>query len=230
MKCMIVDDDLLSRKAIERLCQKITYLEVISICENADEALEALSRYKIELIFLDIHMPGLNGIDFMDHAGVLPQVILTTSTTDYAFTAFEYDVTDYLKKPIKFPRFSQAVEKARIKNLQQIHAPSSGRIQEVYLKENGRFIRVPYNDILYFENVGDYVKVKTLKDKHLIYGTLKHIEEKLNNPIFMKVHRSFIVNLSKIKDIEENTLVIDQKVIPISRSNKPLLMNKLNTL
>lgn len=228
INCMIVDDDMMARKSLERLCKKIESLNVVQICENGKEALDALSKEPIDLIFLDIEMPELTGIDFLHHAVSLPQVIFTTSKTEYAFEAFEYEVTDYLKKPIAFPRFQKAVEKA-----EEIHKKNNAyraNANEVYVREEGRLTRIPYEDILYFENVGDYVRVKTHNSSHIIHGTLKGIDAKLTNPQFLKVHRSFIVNLSKIKDIEENTLVIDKKVIPISRANKPVLMGKLNLL
>ncbi|MDB4727640.1 LytTR family DNA-binding domain-containing protein [Saprospiraceae bacterium] len=228
MNCMIVEDDLMSCKSLERLCKKVEDINVVRICENGKEALEAVSHESLDLIFLDIEMPELNGIDFLNNAVSLPQVIFTTSKTEYAYDAFEYQVTDYLKKPIAFPRFQIAVEKA-IETHKKNNAYRT-KADEVYIREEGRLVRVPYDDILYFENVGDYVRVKTTAFSHVIHGTLKGIDAKLTNPEFLKVHRSFIVNLSKIKDIEENTLVIDKKVIPISRANKPILMGRLNLL
>jgi len=173
-------------------------------------------------------MPTLSGLEFIEKAKILPQVIFTTSKAEYAYEAFEYQATDFLKKPIAFPRFSQAVEKA--KEVQHQNNEYKANAREVYIKENSRYIRMPYDDILYFENVGDYVKIQTSKGSHIIHSTLKAIDKKLRSFEFLKVHRSYIVNLRKIRDIEENTLVIDKKVIPISRANKPLLMGKLNLL
>ena len=232
LNCMIVDDDLLARKSLQHLCKKMDGLNLVQVCENASSALEFLKEEEIDLIFLDIEMPDLTGIEFLDRMATMPQVIFTTSKTEYAFEAFEYEVTDYLKKPIKFPRFQKAVEKAIELYKKDNSAPGGPNINanEVYLKENGKLIRVAYEDIEYFENAGDYILVKTNDNKHIIHGTLKSIDAKLNHPLFLKVHRSYIVNLSKIKDIEENTLVIDKKVIPISRANKPVLLGKLNML
>ncbi len=232
LNCMIVDDDLLARKALSHLCKKMDNLNVVQVCESATVALEFLAEEEIDLIFLDIEMPELSGIDFLDRMVTMPQVVFTTSKTEYAFEAFEYEVTDYLKKPIKFPRFQKAVEK--VVEVYQKNNDTTGNsninANEVYLRENGKLIRVSYENIEYFENAGDYILVKTGEGKHIIHGTLKSIDAKLNHPLFLKVHRSFIVNLSKIKDIEENTLVIDKKVIPISRANKPVLLGKLNML
>lgn len=228
LNCMIVDDDLIDRKSLERLCKKMENLSLVRVCENGKEALHALKTDMIDLIFLDIEMPELTGIDFLHHAVSLPQVIFTTSNTEYAVEAFEYQVTDYLKKPIAFPRFRIAVEKA-VDNFIRMNNYRA-QAKEVYIREEGRLVRIPFENILYFENVGDYIRLKTTENNHIIHGTLKNIVGKLKNPDFLRVHRSFIVNLSKIKDIKENTLVIDKKVIPISRSHKPTLMSKLNLL
>ena len=229
LNCLIVDDELMARKSLERLTKKVDFLQVVRICENGKEALAALEEEQIDLIFLDIEMPELTGIDFLNNAIALPQVIFTTSNTDYAFDAFEYEVTDFLKKPIAFPRFKIAVEKAWQQHQRQ-EVVYKADATDVYLRVKGRFVRVSYQDIRYFENMGDYVKVVTPTASYVIHGTIKGIESKLNTGQFLKVHRSFIVNMNHIKDIEENTLVIDRKVIPISRANKQALMGKLNLL
>ncbi len=228
LNCMIVDDEIMARKSLERLCEKYNNLNVVQVCENAKDALKYLAEEPVDLIFLDIEMPEVSGIDFLNQAVTLPQIIFTTSKTEYAFEAFEYSITDYLKKPIARPRFQQAVEKAF--EVQMQNNAYRAKAEEIYIKVDGKYIRIPFDSILYFENVGDYVKVKTEEATHIIYRTLKSIDAKLSNPRFLKVHRSYIVNLSKIRDIEENTLVIDKKVIPISRANKSTLMSKLNLL
>ncbi|MEO1262040.1 MAG: LytTR family DNA-binding domain-containing protein [Bacteroidota bacterium] len=228
LNCMIVDDDLMSRKALERHCAKMESLNLVYSCESAEEALERLPEDTIELIFLDIEMPGLSGIDFLEKVPIVPQVIFTTSKPEYAFEAFEYQVTDFLKKPIAYPRFLKAVEK--VLDVQQQNNAYKASSQEIYVKSDGKYIRLPFDHILYFENVGDYVSIKTTNGNYIINSTLKNIDLKLSNPQFLKVHRSYIVNLKKIKNIEENTLVIERKVIPISRANKPVLMSKLNLL
>ena len=230
LNCLIVDDEIMARKSLERLARKVDFLQVIRICENGQEALEALEEEPIDLVFLDIEMPELTGLEVLNKASTLPQVIFTTSNVDYAYDAFEYEVTDFLKKPIAFPRFKLAAEKAFLQKQQQEVVPYKADSSDVYLRVNGRFVRVPYQDIWYFENMGDYVKVVTSNESHVIHGTIKGIERKLIASQFLKVHRSFIVNLQHIKDIEENTLVIDRKVIPISRANKQVLMGKLNLL
>lgn len=228
---MIVDDELMARKSLERLCKKISFLEVVSVCENGKLALESLAEATVDLIFLDVEMPELTGIDLLEKVPVLPQIIFITSRVEYAYDAFQYNVTDYLKKPITLPRFKAAVEKAKIihETQNRVETVETNK-KAVFVRTEGRLVRLAYDDILYFENVGDYIRVKTKKESHIIHGSLKGIYHKLNPIQFLKVHRSFIVNLDKIKDIEENSLLIEEKLIPISRANKPILLNKLNTL
>jgi len=224
----------MARKSLERLCTKHEALELAGVFENAATALAFLEQEQdtIDLIFLDVEMPEMTGMEFLDQAPVLPMVIFTTSNPEHAFNAFEYRAVDFLKKPISLPRFEQAVAKAleTVAKSNDIAAAAVANANEIYVREDGRYIRVACDDILYFENVGDYVRVKTAAAQHIIYGSLKSIDEKLNDPRFLKVHRSFIVNLSKIKDIEENTLVIEKTVIPISRAHKAELMSRLKVL
>lgn len=228
MDCIIVEDDIMASRSLERQCNKTDLLNLVTVCQTAEEALAFLEKATVDLIFLDVEMPGISGIDLLNQVTYLPQVIFTTSKTDYAFQAFQFQATDYLQKPVTYPRFLQAVEKASEAFVTSTQ--DKGKVKEVYVKEDGRFIRISFGDILYFENVGDYVKVVTPRSSHIFHGTLKNIDAKLGDPRFLKVHRSFIVNLDKIKDIEENTLVIEKKMIPISRANKPTLMNRLNLL
>jgi DNA-binding LytR/AlgR family response regulator len=234
LKCLIVDDELMARKALERLCEKRTELNIVAACDSAEIALEILANQEIDLLFLDVEMSGLSGLQLLDNLPYLPVVIMTTSKTEYAFEAFQYQVSDYLKKPITLPRFMQAIDKILEKylaeNPQNTRSNNTNDINDIFVKEDGRHIRLAYNDILYIENVGDYVKIRTEKNSHVVYATMKTFEEKLPNYLFFRVHRSFIVHLGKIVDIEESNLVVADKVIPISRANKSDLMDKLNML
>lgn len=227
-KCLIVDDDLLARKSLERLCGKLEVIDLVGTCASAEEALVRLRKTEVDLLLLDIEMEGLSGLELLDELSVMPQVIFTTSKKEYAYEAFAYDVTDYLKKPFDFSRFRRAIEKAH--HLFQQSQAYKIEAKDVYLRVDGRLVRVELDDILYFENVGDYIKVFTAQDTYIIHGTLKTVGQKLPHPHFFRVHRSFIVNLHKIKDIEEGTLVINKVVIPISRANRPALLRQLNLL
>lgn len=227
LKCIIVEDELMARMALQRLCEKHDSLSLIAVFENVKDALQFLSKESVDLIWLDVEMPELSGFDLLKNLSAMPQVIMTTSKVEYAFEAYQYQVTDYIRKPITFPRFKIAVEKVLELNARK--TTTSPERNEIYVKTDGRYIRLSYNDILYIENIGDYVKIYTNKQSYVVHTTMKYLEEKLGNS-FLRVHRSFIVHLDKIVDIEENTLVVENKVIPISRANKPELMNRLNML
>ncbi len=228
LTCIIVDDDLMARKSMQRLCEQHNSLELLAVFENAVSAVTYLTEQAVDLIWLDVEMPELTGFGLLDQIPSIPFVVLTSGKTEYAYDAFQYQVTDYLKKPITLPRFNLAVEK--VLNLHDRLKTSNGsKLQEIYIKTDGRYIRLPFDTILYLENMGDYVKIVTLTQTYIMYGTMKQLEEKLGKT-FMRVHRTFIVNLEKIVDIEENTLVISDKVIPISRANRPELMKQLNLL
>ncbi len=231
MKCLIVDDDNMARAALHRLCSKFDQLQIVASCENAEEALEFYKNKdnEAELIFLDMEMPGLSGTELLDRLPVVPMVIFTTSKADYAFDAFEYGAIDFLKKPISQPRFEQAIQK--VMGIQAGNQQFQAHSSDIYVRTEGKFVRLGSDDILFFENVGDYVRIRTAAGaNHIIHGTLRGIDERLNDPRFLKVHRSYIINLDKIVDIEENTLVIEKSVIPISRAHKPILMNRLRIL
>lgn len=231
LRSILIEDEPMASAALQRLCKKSANIELLEAYDNAETALKGIEKHDVQLIFLDIEMPGLSGLELIDKLPYLPQIIFTTSNVEYAYQAFEYDVTDFLRKPIDSPRFTRSVEKA-IKIAEKFDAVYlESAKHELFVKTDGRYVRLPYSDIMYFENVGDYVKVITENSgTQVIYGALKSIDERLNNPRFLKVHRSFIVNIEKIKDIEDNTIVIGKKVIPISRSYKPILLRSINIL
>lgn len=228
LTCIIVEDELMARRSLQRLCEQYNSLEVLATFDNATDALAFLAEQSVDLIWLDVEMPGLSGLDLLEQLPSIPYVVLTTSKTEYAYDAFQYQVTDYLKKPISMPRFKIAVEKVLELHARSKSGPTAAQ-KEIYIKTDGRYIRLPFDSISYIENTGDYVKIHTSKQTHIVYSTMKYLEEKLGVQ-FLRVHRSYIVHLDKIVDIEENTLVISNKVIPISRANKPELMNRLNLL
>jgi len=227
MRCLIVDDDEIARKSLEMMCEKIEDIAVAGTCVNGLDALNFLKKEEVDLVLLDIEMPELSGMDLVKMIPAMPPVIFTTSMKDYAIEAFEYHVTDYLQKPISFQRLLKAIERAR-----EIHGKRVSReMEEIYVKVDGRFVRLDLKDILYIESIGDYVVFHTeKKEKLIVHSTLKNIDSKINNNKFLKVHRSYIVNMAKVVDIEETNLVIKDKVIPISRAHKPVLMNYIKTL
>ena len=228
MRCLIVDDDEMARASLEHLCSKMDELEIVASCDNGIEAMKLLKRESIDLVFLDIEMPDLSGLDLVKTLDHLPQIIFVSGHTKYAVEAFEYHVTDFLVKPIDLPRLIKAVGHARhlMEKKQQ-----TNDLRELFVKVDGRLVRLSYDDILYVESIGDYVIFHTVKkERFIVHSTLKNIDAKLQHPEFLKVHRAFVVNLTKIVDIEESNLVIGDKVIPISRAHRPILLNRIKTL
>lgn len=230
MKTIIVDDELMARTSLEMFCSKEAQVHLDGVFENAQSALAHIQSSEVDLLFLDIEMPEMNGLELLDVLPYLPQVIFTTGNKSYAYEALEYEVTDFLTKPITSTRFVKSVQKA-IKRYEQSNAiAQSSLANEIFIRSDGKIIRVDYKDILYFEYIGDYVKVVTADGHHIFHSTIKSLNEKLTDPRFIKVHRSYIVNIGKIVDIADNNLVIDRKVIPISRAYKPILLKSINLI
>lgn len=227
LKSIIVDDEPLARSFLERYCEKLGSLEVMGSFADSETALNYLTCNEIDILFLDVEMPGDTGFVLLDKLQYMPKVVLTTSKTDYAFDAFQYNVTDYLKKPISFNRFQESIHKITESFNNTIVEPNK---EDIFIKTDGKFIRLSYQDILYIESMGDYVKYFTQAKHYLTHSTLKAVEEKMNPKQFMKVHRSYIVNMSKIIDIQDNTIVIDTKVIPISKALKSDVMGRINAV
>jgi DNA-binding LytR/AlgR family response regulator len=238
MNCIIVDDEKMARVIIKTLCDKIDYLKVVDEFSNAIDAIKFLNSNEVDLIFLDIHMPGFNGLDFIKTLKNPPRIILTTSDPQFAIEAFEYDfIVDYLLKPVELPRFEKAIKKAKKhKNTRVSEKESSSKKTDLevendfYINIDRRLIKIDLPSIYLVEAKGDYINIKTEDKNYIVHSTLKKIEEKLPDSLFLKVHRSYIINLKKIIDIEDNSVLIKRDVIPVSRSNRPELMKRLNLL
>ena len=234
MNCIIIDDDKLSRRVIEEFVNKT---ESLNLCGSFSTALEAINflrqQENMELIFLDIEMPEMSGIDFMDALKNLPQIIIISSKGKYAIDAFEYDVTDYLLKPVAYARFYKAVDKA-MSRTQRNNFSTSPDKDEIFIKKNSSLVRLKYEDILWVEALENYVIFNTFNDKFTIHFTMKAVELKLPVSKFIRVHRSFIVNTSSISEIDDNTIIVKtvdgNKSIPIGKSYRDKLMNDLNLI
>lgn len=238
MKCIIIDDEQMARAIIEQLCGQTEDLEVVAQFDNAIEAIKFINKNQVDVIFLDIHMPTFSGFDFLDTISNPVKVILTTSDPKFAIEAFEYPrIVDYLVKPIAVPRFLKTVEKLKSQTSVQA-APSGGNAptennaqgKELYVNIDRRLIKIAFDQIFLIEAKGDYILIKTHDKNYTVHSTLKKIEEKLPQSQFLKVHRSYIINFTKIIDIEDNSVLIERDVVPISRSNRPELMKRLNLL
>lgn len=235
LKSIIIEDSKIARVALEKQCQSHKSIEHIASFEMATEALDFLAENEIDLIFLDVEMDGMNGFEFLNALAVLPAVIMTTSSKEYAYEAFQYSIVDYIQKPITKPRLNMAIEKVLEKWDKPEPETSSYTVDDntgednIYVRIDRKFVRLRKPDIYYIENLGDYVKIFTEKESYVMLGQLKNLEAKLGNSFF-RVHRSYIVNLNKILDVDENNLVVKDKVIPISRRQKAEFLQRLNIL
>jgi DNA-binding LytR/AlgR family response regulator len=237
MNCIIIDDESTARAIINQLCSQVASLNVLEEFPNALQAIKYLNQNEIDLIFLDIHMPDFTGFDFIQTLKNPPKIILTTSDANFAIEAFEYDcIVDYLVKPILFPRFEKAIQKAKKSDIGKVEIDQNKNSDvslsgnDLYVNIDRRLIKIDIPSIYLVEAKGDYIQVKTEDKNYTVHSTLKKIEDKLPDSLFLKVHRSFIINIKKIIDIEDNSVLIKKDVIPVSRSNRPELMKRLNLL
>ncbi len=234
MNCIVVDDEEVSRTAVRNFINKANAiganLYLIAECDSAASAAEILKTGGIDIVFLDIDMPVMNGLELIDSLESLPQIILTTSRNDYAITAFDYGLTDYLVKPIEYKRFLQAVNKAKA-NLSEAVLDTQGS-EDIYVKADNKIIRVVLSDVHFVEALADYVIIHTEGKKHIVHSTMKGIERRLPETEFIRVHRSYIVNISRVEAIEDNgaTIVMGKKMIPIGGSYRTKFLDRLNLL
>jgi DNA-binding LytR/AlgR family response regulator len=234
MNCIVIDDDLTARLIIRQLCGNSDQISVIEEFSSAIDAIKYLNSNNIDLIFLDIHMPSFSGFDFIQTLKSPPKIILTTSDKNFALQAFEYEcVVDYLVKPITKERFNKSLSKLsglkEVKN-SNIKEASKEESSFIYVSVDRRLVKINIPDIYFVEAKGDYISIKTESKNYVVHSTLKKIEDKLPSTLFLRIHRSFIINVSQIIDIEDNSVLIQKSVIPISRSNKSELMKRLNLL
>lgn len=228
MNCIIVDDEQMSRDAIEHCIRQTDFLNLVKSCSSPIEALKVLQKENIDLIFLDVEMPEMSGFDLIKNLKQLPQIILITAKKNYALEAFEYHVTDYLVKPVNAGRFLKAVLHAKELHEKENHISISS--EYIFVKSSSKFIQIKTKDILWIEALGDYVNIYTGKERITVLTTMKDLENKLSPAEFARVHRSYIVRLDKIKTIEDTMILIDQKAIPVGKSYKDNLMARLNLI
>ena len=234
MKCIIIDDEPLAIKVIENHIEHINGLEVLGQFNQAMAAFSFLQTHQVDLIFLDIEMPKLNGLDFLKSLRRKPHVILCTAYREFALEGFELDVVDYLLKPIAFDRFLQAISKVyRLQNqlipkvnLPEQVAPVSTEAF-VYIKSEKSMVRVLLNDILYVESIKNHVRIYTLSNNITTLQKISLMEEKLPAQYFIRVHRSFVVAINKIEKFTATNLTIQGRLIPIGRLYKHEVMSRL---
>ncbi|WP_162052090.1 LytR/AlgR family response regulator transcription factor [Pontibacter pamirensis] len=243
LRCMIVDDEPLALDVLETFIERLDSLELVCRCHNAVEAYDCLQNEHIDLMFLDIQMPKLTGIDFLKSLAHPPKVIFTTAYRDYAVEGFELNVVDYLLKPIAFERFLKAVSKVSAAeqpvpvapavppvSVPAVAANSTSDYKEafIYLKADKKMVKVMLSDILYIESLKDYIRVKTEAKEIISYQKISFLEEKLPTDKFLRIHRSFIVALDKIQAFSASAVDIGKSEIPIGRFYKNEVLQILN--
>jgi len=234
-KCLIIDDEQPARNLIKSYVKNIDKLELIAECENAIDAANIITEQNIDLIFLDIQMPGLTGIEFIKTMKNPPAIILITAYENYAVEGFNLDVTDYLLKPVEFPRFLKAVTKAidsinSSKNINSADQSENNKENDfIFVKTNKELIKVAVKEILYVESLREYVQIVTNKQKLITYQSIYKFYEVLPQNIFFRCHRSFIVNVSVIDKVIGNLIFIGKHRVPISRGQRESFLEFINS-
>ena len=231
IRCVIIDDEPLARKGLKEYIQDVDFLQLVGEFDNPLKAADVMMRENIDLVFLDIQMPKMTGMEFMKTLSHPPMVIFTTAYPQYAVEGFELNAIDYLLKPFSFERFWKAVLKARSmkENEGKTNAPVPVTAEPDYffIKSDSKLVKIFYDEILFIEALQNYVAVHTLSKKHITYLTFRSIEEHLPASRFIRTHKSYIVSGAKVESIEGNDIKIGQHHIPISRTERDAVLQQL---
>lgn len=223
IKCIAIDDEPLALQQISSYIQRTPFLEQVALCQSAFEALDVLANTQVDLLFVDINMPDLNGLDFVKSLTQKPYLIFTTAYSEYALDGFKVDATDYILKPIGYEDFLKAVNKvkSRFQTDSEVNDKLSTNNDSLFVKSEYKLIRINLADIKYIESANEYVQIHIENEKPVTtLIRLKNMEEQLPKNRFMRVHRSFIVNLEKVKIIDRNRIVFDKVYIPVGDQYK----------
>lgn len=228
ISCIIVDDEPLARELLLSYLDQLPNFCCIAVCQSALQAFTVLHEQRVDLMFLDIEMPGITGLNFLKSIKNPPKVIFTTAYMEHAVDAFELEAVDYLLKPITLERFIKAVQKVSAKKEEFIEAAASSRDNNyIFLKIEKRLVKVDHPDIIYAESLGDYIKVYTAAQTYTTYLTMNKLEALLPAGRFVRIHRSSIINLDKIQYVEGNFVRINNNDLPIGLTYKDSLAQKL---
>ena len=231
-KCLIVDDETLARELISTYISRIDFLEEVASCSNAVDALSHLRTQKIDILFLDIEMPEINGLELAKSLITKPAIILTTAYSEYAIEGYDIGITDYLLKPIQYDRFFRAITKV-VENNEVISDAVSKAIKEqekeeyFFVKSNNKFVSIKYNDLFYIEALQKYIRLHCRDSRIVTLMSLSKIESLLPKSNFARIHRSFIVNIDKIDSIEGNLLTLQGDQLMISKGQKESFMQAI---
>lgn len=225
--CIITDDEPLARKGLQGYVEKIAFLQLVGVCEDVLQLNTLLRQQPVDLLFLDIEMPYVSGIDFLRQAAHPPKVIFTTAYEQYAIRGYELDVLDYLLKPIPFERFLKAANKAC--DYFQLARPgdAAGEKDHLFVKTDSRLEKVRFAEILFVEAMENYVAIYTAEKKLIIHSTLKGLQESLPAALFIQPHKSYLVNLDAIGAVEGNILHLGRYQVPISKYQKEEVMARI---
>lgn len=229
ISCLIIDDEPLARQLLKSYIDQISHLNCAGICKNVVEAFELLHTQKIDLIFLDIEMPGITGINFLKSLKLVPKVIFTTAYPDYALDAFELSAIDYLLKPITLERFVKAVEKLE-RETKEISKVDNVTPDHVFLKIDRRLVKIRFSEIVYVEAYGDYLKIHTTDQTKVTYMTLHKLEQLLPDDAFIRIHRSTIISKKYIEFIEGNFVHVNKNKLAIGSTYRDGLIQKLTAV
>lgn len=221
VRCLIIDDEPLAIKVLEKYIEEVNDFECVGSCGSAVKAIQFLSEQPVDLIFLDINMPKLSGIEFLETMQNPPLTVITTAYREYAAESYDYDVIDYLVKPIELPRFFRMVNKvtSRLKIPSKVApAQEPDKVDHLFLKVDKKMVKVFLKDILYVESLKDYVMVRTNNEDLIVHHNLQSFTELLPPDYFIRIHRSYTVSLEKIKAINGNQVEIAGKMLPIGRN------------
>jgi DNA-binding LytR/AlgR family response regulator len=229
-RSLIVDDNAMARILLRQLLEQVPSVSVTGECDNAVDALAVLIKAETDILFLDIEMPGMSGIDLLKSLPVRPLTIFTSANKGYGSEAFELNVVDYLVKPLLLPRTMMAINRAAELLREKDVYLNEVQTEHIFIKENKIIRKLLIDDIYLFESKGDYVKIYVTDKYHVVHATLKLFEDRMPSAKFIRVHRSFIVALDKIEYIEENILYLNNNPVPLSESYRSQFLKKLNLL
>ncbi len=228
INCIIIDDEPLARKGLEEYISEVDFLHLAGTFDNPLKATELIGKGEVQLLFLDIQMPKITGLDFFKTLQHPPPVIFTTAYPQYALEGFEVNALDYLVKPISFDRFLKAAMKAKeYYEMREKNVAAAGESDYFFIKADSKLVKIFFEELLFVEALQNYVTIHTIDKKYMTYLTFKSVEEYLPTDKFIKVHKSYIVAASRIDSIEGNDIRIGERHIPISRTQKDEVMEKL---
>lgn len=229
MNCIIVDDEYISREILSKLIERVKSLNLVGSCESAREAKAILHEKKVDLIFLDVEMPQLSGIDFLDMLDdEKPMIIFVTSKEEYAVKAFEFEAVDYLMKPVQRDRFSRAIDKA-LDLFESKQSVQSG-MTHLFVKKDGSLVKIRLSSIQYVEAAADYMVIFTEGERFIVHTTMKGLLERLPEDQFARIHRTYTVRLDKVEAIEDQTVRVAGKALAIGGTYKKDFMQQLDRI